>query len=745
MAVTFLGVRHHSPACAREVQRTIERLRPAHVLVEGPVDFTDRVDELLLGHTLPVAVYTYYRDGQRVHASWTPLCEYSPEWVAITTGRAVGAQVRFIDLPAWHPAFAGRDNRYADAETRYAEIVERLCREFAVDNVDVLWDHLVEVAPDDDLAPRLTAYFDLLRGDSAAGEQDRAREEYMASWVRAAAADAGDRPVVVVTGGFHTPALRVLAGSGDREWPEAPAPPPGSEGASYLVPYSYRRLDAFSGYQSGMPSPEYYHWLWTGGVASAATALTEAVTRGLRARHQPVSTADLIAARTLAEGLARMRGHELPARTDVLDGLLGALVSEELPQPPPWSRRGPLPLGTHPAVVEVVAALSGDREGALHPDTPAPPLVGATDVELSRLRLDHGGEVRLDLADPVDLERSRALHRLRVLEIPGFTVRSSDTALAFVERWLLRPDDNRGPALIEAAVHGATLADASAAVLGARVAPADAPGLAALLVDARLCGIVTLYTGVVDALADSVAQVSALADLGDVLTEVLGLWRHDRIFGTAGSPALGQVLDAAVTRVLWLVEGLHGGPQPAERGRLSTLAATRDTVRHAAAALGVGAEAAVDVLRRVAADLAAPPDVRGAAFGFGWSLGLPVDVVTAARGMTAPDTMGDWLAGLFALARAEVLDDPEVIAVLDDAVTALSDHDFLLALPALRQAYGYFPPAERETIARLLLDRRGSAASARSVVHTAVDPSVVSAAMALERAVDAVLSREGLA
>ena len=117
-------------------------------------------------------------------------------------------------------------------------MTERLCREFAVDNADTLWDHLVEAVPDDELAERLTAYFDLVRGESVAGEDDRAREEYMASWVRAA-----DGPVVVVTGGFHTPAIRALA-VGEGPWPEVPQPPADAIGGSYLVPYSHKRLDA---------------------------------------------------------------------------------------------------------------------------------------------------------------------------------------------------------------------------------------------------------------------------------------------------------------------------------------------------------------------------------------------------------------------------------------------------------------------------------------------------------------------
>jgi hypothetical protein len=271
-----VGVRHHSPACARLVADTIERVRPAAVLIEGPADFNDRIGELALGHRMPVAVYSYLAGGGTVRRSWTPLCDYSPEWIALERGRDAGADVRFIDLPAWHDAFDDRENRYSDAERRYSAATERLCEELAVDNTDALWDHLVETAETDGLAERLDRYFELIRGDAETTAADTRREAYMARWIRAALTAAGDRPVVVVCGGFHAPALRRLAAepAPDTAWPEVPGPPEDADAGSFLVPYSFKRLDAFAGYQSGMPSPEYYQRLWEEGLDGAAAALT---------------------------------------------------------------------------------------------------------------------------------------------------------------------------------------------------------------------------------------------------------------------------------------------------------------------------------------------------------------------------------------------------------------------------------------------------------------------------------------
>lgn len=203
--------------------------------------------------------------------------------------------------------------------------------------MDALWDRLFEVADDEDLPERLDAYFALVRGDTRADDGDRAREAYMASSVRATLAVPGDPTVVVVTGGFHQPALRGLVGAvGDGTTDK------GAMG-------------------HGVMDDE-----------AAANGLVRAVATRLRSRHHPLSTADLIAARALTRGLTALRGHARPARTDVLDGMAGTLIGEDLDQPLPWTTRGTLAPGAHSVVVEMIAASTGDRVCALHPDTPRP-------------------------------------------------------------------------------------------------------------------------------------------------------------------------------------------------------------------------------------------------------------------------------------------------------------------------------------------------------------------------------------
>ncbi|MGW1894857.1 DUF5682 family protein [Streptomyces sp. NPDC002004] len=815
-AAVFLGVRHHSPACARLVGRTIEALRPAYVLVEGPADMNDRLAELSLGHELPVAVFSHYRDGERAATSWTPLCDYSPEWVALRAGRAAGADVRFIDLPAWHPAFGRRTNRYADAESRYEEATARLCRHFGADSVDTLWDRLFETESDRGLAERLDAYFALVRGDAEADEGDAAREAYMTSWVRAAVRAAGGRPVLVVTGGFHQPALRRLAagggavagagafsdaggcagavagargGTGARgstetdactetdgrtddggsaasrrdagadEWPGVPRPPEGALAGSYLVPYSFRQLDSFAGYQSGMPSPEYYQRVWEDGPEAAADGLLRSVAERLRHRKHPVSTADLVAARTLTEGLTALRGHRTTARTDVLDGLAGALIKDDLEQPLPWTARETLAPGAHPVVVEMLAACGGDRTGRLHPDTPVPPLVHDVVAELTRLGLGKDAPVTLDLTTPDGLERSRLLHRLRVLGIPGHERTAGPGAAAdpvFTERWEPRPHLGREAALIEAGAFGARVEEAAAVALDerARRAGGAADDVARVLFDAVLCGAGALGERLLGTVAARVASLPEPGALGQVLATALGLWRHDRVYGVARDPLLASVVDRAAGRLLWLLDGAHGPSAGADFARLRAVAALRDAVLHAEDLLSVSRTAVTEAARRISADPAAPADLRGAAFGLwrvlGPSSGSAVDQpvgpgtapAPAALLTTAvPDTLGDWLAGLFAVTRDDV---GPLTGVLDTLIGGMSESDFLTALPALRQAFAFFPPREREQIAAHLLELRGVRGSTRTLLRTTADPLLIARARALEENVTSLLDRHGL-
>lgn len=761
MALHIIGVRHHSPACARLVAHAIRTLRPRHVLIEGPADINGRLDELLLGHELPIALFTYYQSEGRAHASWTPFCRHSPEWIALEAAREMGAEARFMDVPAWSEAFAGVRNRYGDhpLDVRAERYIRALCRRFQVDDFDTLWDHLFEQPmPLPELAARLEEFFEAERGEEPANERDGPREAFMARCLGWALRHGDD--VVAVCGGFHAPALRRMVQEEDGPFPTPPEPEEGARHGTYLVPYSFQRLDSFAGYESGMPSPAFYDAVWEQGPEEGAALVLRRSVERLRAKRQPVSAADLIACSTLAAGLARMRGHGSPARTDLLDGVAGALVKDSLEAPLPWSYRGTLRPRTDPLLVEVMAAFSGEKAGRLAPETPRPPLVAEAASRLAEHSLTPERTprtVEIDLAGEAGRARSRVLHRLRVLGIPGFTRLSGPqpaTGTGLTETWKIEDLFERESALIEAGAWGPTLESAAAAYLEEALLAVGGQlaALARLLTEAVFVGIAGLGLRVLEQVAQAVHQEPSFAVLGQAAGLLFALWRHDVLLGARGARQLGLVLEASFDRGLWLLEGLQGPTAPADPEELKGVAVLRDLVRFGAGRLAVDGGRAAAVMERRAADTEAPPALRGAAVGFLWSLGLFADEAEAqaraeraVRSAARPGSFGDFLAGLFVLAREEVLRSGKLLAAVDAALCGFGREDFLIALPALRLAFSFFPPLEREGIARLVLALHGGdPARAAGMLKLDVPAEEVARGLALEAEVARIAARYGL-
>jgi hypothetical protein len=751
----IVGVRHHSPACARLVAHTIREARPRFVLIEGPADMNGRIDELLLGHELPIAIFSYASGEEVHHASWSPFCAYSPEWVALETARETRAESLFMDLPAWHKAFAEVENRYSDRHSRASDRMRLLCERMGIEDTDALWDHLFEQPLGIEvLAERLSTYFRELREGDDPGDRDREREAYMNRWIAWAMEAAGDQDVVVVCGGYHAPALATAwQALAEPQRPETPTREGLARLGSYLVPYSFHRLDSFVGYESGMPSPEFYQRVWERGANEAGETMLFDTIQHLRRKKQRVSPADAIAALTLASGLRTLRGHVELARIDVLDGLAAAVVKDALDAPLPWNRRGQLVSGTDPMLVEMVSAFSGERVGRLARGTPQPPLVADVREQLERAGITPKrvvAQVEVPLVDAAGLERSRVLHRLRVLRIPGFALTRAPSlaraATELSEQWAISAQLEAEAALIEASAYGATLEAAAAARLEEGVRNAGGlRDLAEILGEAALVGITTLT----DRLFAEVRRVAgtepSFGELGGALGKFLALYNHGLLLGTTGAAILGETIEAAFERGLWLFEGVGGNAGAVE---VDGALALRDALRLGGPKLAVDGPRAEAVMRRRSADPAAPPAVRGAALGFLWSTRAQVDDTEAAaavRGTARPEMLGDFLTGLFALAREEVLHSATLLGVVDDVVVPMTRDDFLIAIPSLRLAFSYFPPREKEQIAKKVLSlHHATGGDVRSLTKLAVNPTVTMAGMKIDAAAEALARSYGL-
>jgi hypothetical protein len=733
MQVVLVPVRHHSPACARLVQQLFARFSPARVLIEGPSDF-EPLSELLLPHQPPLAIYSYVRSAEQRAGAYYPFCDYSPEWQAIQCAGRAGVPFEFIDLP-WSRLMAldpeGR-SRYADGALRRSCLIDAVCAELGVEDFDAAWDTLFEVPQDLSTAAlheRVGMFCAALRrADEEAGavaQSDLAREAFMRARIAQAARDT-EGPVLVVTGGYHTLALT------PRDEPPCVLPEL-AEGqlGSALTPYSFERLDAHTGYASGMPSPGFYQALWDG-IEPLPLAIA-----ALRKQKQSVSTADLISAETMARGLAALRGHARVFRRDLLDGAQSALVKDELDA------------NSHPLLVALLAAFRGGARGRLAAGTRRPPIAIEIEQTLEQAGVwpaQRARSVRLSLREPQDRSRSRVLHCVLVLGLRGFT-RSAGTDFATrhdlsdpSESWELVWSPDLEADCIEAALYGASFKEAVAQRLEERAARVQHDGeeAARICLEAALCGFDALAEPLAARLAEVLRAESDFARLARALSHLLYLYRFDAALGSAGKTAYLTLLGDAYERGLWLLTSL-GDASPDSLAGLARLLEVR---RRCAEQLRL--EPLREVLQGLAHDRLRPAALRGAAAGGLFALG-DLDASAVAQLVHAfarPEQLGDFLTGLFTVGREAVRTEPALMLHLDELLLAFSDADFLLALPALRLSFSFFPPREKYHLIRTLLDGLGDHAAPLPAL--VVDPVAAAATLELETRLMATLRRHGI-
>jgi hypothetical protein len=751
-SVVFFPVRHHSPACARLVTQLAHELRPTAILIEGPSDFNDHLDELALPHTLPIAIYSYVQlpDGRR-RGAFHPFCAYSPEWAALEAAREIGARALFIDLP-WSE-MAGTEtpaHRYADGEMRQSRFVAALCTKLGVENLDDLWDTLFEI---DALSPaeylrRAHHFCSGIRAyDGGASPEDARREAFMAEMIRAAQAEYGS-PLLVVTGGLHSAALYARINDLPLSETENGATP--AVAATFetrgiaLTPYSYARLDSLTGYEAGMPNTGFYDQVWVGGGHETYRVLLGQAATALRAGGQVVSAADLIAVETTAQALAALRGHGAVWRRDLIDAILGALVKDEL--------AGGV---RHPFLSALYDVFRGDKRGRLAEGTRVPPLVEEIRAQLGEHDLEATPRkrvVELDLREANGLARSRVLHRLRGLAVQGYElaagtnlVQRDDLATCW-ERWRIRWTPEFEASCIEAAIYGPSLADACRARLVERAAgiERDAEAAALLLLDAGLMGLAADLADLPARLIDVIRGDGSFFTVTGALGHLLYLYRYDDALGTVGIPAVGTLLGEAWGRGVWLLDGL-GQVTGQDTALVRGVDALLQTFQRCGITLDLHRETFVDALARTSADAAQRPLLRGAAAGALWTLRAATlqQVLDDLKRCAEPSQLGDFLTGLFALARESVQREADLLLAIDTLLMDYDDEAFLLALPALRLAFTFFTPREKHYLASSLLEAHGISEATR-LPDLEVSPEVAARALAIESAVFATLSKYGL-
>ncbi|MFF0576264.1 DUF5682 family protein [Streptosporangium saharense] len=702
MSVSVLGVRHHGPGSARSLREELTRLKPDIVLIEGPPEADDLVGLAADPELLPPVALLAHVPGESSKAAFWPFAVFSPEWQAIRHAVETAVPVRFCDMPAAHSlaAVPGED----EAPAVRTDPIGALARAAGYDDPERWWEDAVEHRGDTPFQVIAEAMAEV-RDGHVPDEEEARREAFMRRAIRTAVREGFER-IAVVCGAWHVPAL---AGSREGAWgaglPTAKADDallrglPKVKVETTWVPWTYGRLAAWSGYGAGVTSPGWYHHLFSAPDRPVERWLTEAAVT-LRAEDLPVSSAHVIEAVRLAHSLATLRGRPLAGLAEATEAVRAVLCEgDDLP-------------------VELVQRrmVVGERLGAVPESTPMVPLQRHLRQEQRRVRLKPEAldrEYDLDLRKPLDLERSRLLHRLRLLDIGWGAPRESRGKGTFRESWTLTWRPEFDVELIEAGVWGTTVPTAAVA----RVRDLARGGQEGREVPlATLTGLVErcLLADLPDALPYVIGVLSERAALDGDVTHLMAAFpamvRAQRYGDVRGTPAegLAAVADAMLTRICL---GFGGAASGLDEDAARDLLKHVDAV-HAAVALLQDAPAPEEspsgrwlgALRGVSGRSGLPGVIEGRLTRILLDAGdLDTGQVGAAmaRAMSAghpPARAAAWVEGFLSGGGLLLVHDARLLTLVDEWLTGLAPETFVDVLPLLRRTFGAFAAPERRSI-----------------------------------------------
>lgn len=736
--VVYVPIRHHSPVCSIQLLRTIEAYKPDALLIEGPGGSNHLLDVLGDERTKPpVSIYYARMSDEERRACYYPLLAYSPEYVALREAKRRGLPASFIDLDFGsfpladseaEPPGSKLDGRSLHDETLLsgASFMQRLCEKTGSRHFDELWERLFETGG---LRKEPAAFFrDVFvyctlarlsyRPEELTRTGDLLREKHMRKEIAKAAERYGK--VLVITGGFHTWGLlndgAMASKSGSREDGDGGLPPknPGAEQVqAYPMAYTFEEADRLNGYASGMPYVNYYDTVWREmksghpePFAAASVSMLVQLLHRLRGQSEAASVADAIEARTMAEGLARLRGKQEAGVYELLDGVLSAFV------------KGERAIATSRPLDALRGLLTGDRIGEVAPNDYTSPLVRDFQQSCAALRLRIGESAKkqrtLQLyAKPSHRSASQLFHRADYLGIgfcrrlsgPDWLARSNVNVMR--ESWEYGYSSLVEARLVECSLYGGTMREAAAGKLEEELGelPDHQSGeAAALLLRAFVMGLEDTALRLFGGMEQFLEQDGSFLSLSAALQR-LSLLREQRgLLGIRDTAPLDRLVGLAYART---VDRLHtladSEPQEAkalaEHVKLLVMLALLDGE-------GTPAERLIEELRALLAHDTLPALLEGSIAALLADLGgMPQQQVAgrACAYMYGGDedllATGPYLQGVFLAARDVWMHHDGLLSELDRLLGRVTHEQFVRLTPELRQAFALFTSREAEWIA----------------------------------------------
>lgn len=697
--------------------------------------------------------------------SWYPMLSYSPEYVAMVLAKKLGTAVTFIDLPHHALIKPAASRGAADAddhdddydahdqeEPDSAEDVERtqaqdpapdfdsakrtdpdqkkdsegssseqlivessfyqhLAKAAGYITFNEAWDSLFEIRDfkgDNEFFRREVATFCAASRATSSKKQvaldgTLERERFMMKTIRETmqSQNLKAEECMVVCGGFH-----LFLDAEDKI-----SPPQSPAGTVYktIVPYSFFRFSALSGYGAGNRAPQFYQTLWDLRSQNQESDLliehVVATLKQARKEGEPLSSADAISTCQHAEMLARLRGRAMPILDDIHDALITCCCKGD-----------PDDVGVH-LIKAITHADIGTKIGRVTDALGRLPVVNdfykqMDDLELAEcMSREQLIKLNLDKRKALHNKQSIFLHRLSWLQVglaELLEAPSGDFAggSLFAERWGLKWTPDVESNLVDCNLYGDTIESAAMTRFRELLAKEEtnAGRASGLLVDAINMDLPNIIQEVEAVLGNAIDNDNRFSSLAQALANLVVLERY-AIYRSLRTGVVDDLLERCFDRACFSIIETIAVPEDQQSGVVSGLLTIAEVIQRGDRP-DLDKNLFVEHVRN-AADACEVPFLRGVYLG----------VLTEMRVNTTEDlarelaalarapveimiTAGDFLDGIMAASRTSImLGAKTLIAAVDELLRAADWEPFLTMVPKLRAAFERLHDSQRDSVA----------------------------------------------
>lgn len=747
--IKLLPVRHHSPACALQIKKVIEAWKPTTILIEGPENANALIPVMVHEDTkAPFAVYYSCNDkngkiseAKEHYKCYYPFLDYSPELAALREADKNGIYAAFIDLSygeILQASETGKGLLKEEEKSNYNDdyllsrsaYIKQLCEKTGLRSFDEFWEKYFELnglmEDSDTWFSHLLMHCELsrqnTRKEELEGEGCLAREAHMAAQIanKILEKTVEKKRILVVTGGFHTPALKERLS--DSLWKETvlaaqklsdlEKKKSDLEQSVYLMSYSMEAADALNGYASGMPFTGFYQKIWDGILEEIQTPYERAVLdllvssgKELRKKEEPLSTYDEICALQMAQGLAALREKPQPGAYELLDAVLSSYV------------KGEYNLATDTPIRVIRKLMTGNAYGKLCSHADVPPIIHDFETQCKGFGLKTGStlenEVTLSIfSGKKHRQMSMFFHRMSFLHtsfarrVKGPNLQLKKDKNLMREIWKYKWSTQVNAALIDVSVHGATIEEAVISLVQEQLRKDIGAGKAALLLTQVFeMGLSGQLEAVYDRVHEQILKDSDFYSIADALKSLMMMEELGGLYES--KLEFSQLLHTGVRKLIMLLPSMTGIKDENLNSCMDALKLLYQITGRHANDMEQEKDSYFEALDKMKQEQQIHAGLHGCIYGILYGSGREdaQTVEMVCRGYlsgTKEQLMQTavFFRGLFYTARDLVFIGDQLLRMLDDFFGQVDEEEFMELLPQLRMAFAYFTPGEIDRIAQ---------------------------------------------